>query len=342
MTPEVGEQPTEGVRKKSRSTAYTIFTLVLAAELLFLALRGISWNDLAHTLLQARWQYLVLLVIVSSTSLFLRAVRWGVLVSAETSVPPFTMFWITAIGYMGNNFLPARAGELIRSILLGQKAKISVGYVFATAMTERILDAITLVVIGLVFLPATPGLSAGLTTALNTFSVLGIVALAALLTAPRWGTWLSGWVCQIHLPNELNLRLAGIITQLTQGAQAFVNLRRMLFFAGLTAMIWLCDGMGTVILGLGLNLHLSLPQGLLLLVALGLSSAIPSTPGYVGVYQFVAVTVLPLFGLTRSQALTYILASQAINVAMISLWGLIGMAQLGVHSLKIPKEQPLP
>jgi hypothetical protein len=52
----------------------------------------------------------------------------------------------------------------------------------------------------------------------------------------------------------------------------------------------------------------------------------------------VAVTLLPLFGMNRSQALTFILAMQAVNVAMISIWGLIGMAQLGVHSLSIPQE----
>jgi hypothetical protein len=65
-----------------------------------------------------------------------------------------------------------------------------------------------------------------------------------------------------------------------------------------------------------------------LLAALGLSSALPSTPGYVGVYQFVAVSVLTPFGFTQSQALVFILAYQAVNYAVICVWGLLGLWRL--------------
>jgi hypothetical protein len=71
-----------------------------------------------------------------------------------------------------------------------------------------------------------------------------------------------------------------------------------------------------------------LGQSLILLSALGLSSAIPSTPGYVGVYQFVAVTVLVPFGFSRAEALAFILISQVLNYLVVSFWGLIGLWQV--------------
>jgi uncharacterized membrane protein YbhN (UPF0104 family) len=100
-------------------------------------------------------------------------------------------------------------------------------------------------------------------------------------------------------------------------------------FVAFTMVIWLLDGFGTTIMARALNLSLTLPQALLLLVALGLSSAVPSTPGYIGVYQFVAVTVLPVFGFTNSQAIAYILASQAFTFAIVSVLGMVGMWRLG-------------
>ncbi|MCZ2097626.1 MAG: flippase-like domain-containing protein, partial [Anaerolineae bacterium] len=77
-------------------------------------------------------------------------------------------------------------------------------------------------------------------------------------------------------------------------------------------------------------LTLSAPQALLLLAALGLSSAIPSTPGYVGIYQFVAVTVLVPFGLTQDEALVYIIAFQLVTYVGVTIWGAVGLWRLGV------------
>ena len=76
---------------------------------------------------------------------------------------------------------------------------------------------------------------------------------------------------------------------------------------------------------------LSLGQALILLSALGLSSAVPSTPGYVGVYQFVAVAVLVPFGFSRSDALAYILISQILGYLVVSFWGLLGLWQLNKY-----------
>jgi len=74
-------------------------------------------------------------------------------------------------------------------------------------------------------------------------------------------------------------------------------------------------------LGRALNLTLPLKGALLLLTALGLESALPSTPGYVGIYQFVAVTVLAPFHFSRSEALVYIITFQIVNYAVLIVMG---------------------
>ena len=60
---------------------------------------------------------------------------------------------------------------------------------------------------------------------------------------------------------------------------------------------------------------------------IGLGSALPSTPGYVGIYQFVAVSVLTPFGFSRADAIAYILVAQALSYAVIGVWGSLGIVR---------------
>ncbi|MDD2696124.1 MAG: lysylphosphatidylglycerol synthase domain-containing protein, partial [Anaerolineales bacterium] len=152
-------------------------------------------------------------------------------------------------------------------------------------------------------------------------------ALAAFAFAPRFEAWLQRHLAHLPLPPAWRERLAGLLSQFLLGAKAFVNPGRAARFLALTALIWLLDGLGAVVFARGLGLALTLGQALLLLAALGLASALPSTPGYLGIYQLVAVSLMPAFGISPSQALAYILASQALNVLLIVVWGVIGLGR---------------
>ena len=90
----------------------------------------------------------------------------------------------------------------------------------------------------------------------------------------------------------------------------------------------------TVVVANAVGVSISLPVALLLVAALGLGSALPSTPGYVGVYQFVAVSILTPFGVRRNDVIAYILLFQAINYVVILSSGLIGLL-LGSNA-KVP------
>jgi uncharacterized membrane protein YbhN (UPF0104 family) len=105
---------------------------------------------------------------------------------------------------------------------------------------------------------------------------------------------------------------------------AFHDLRRLSGFIGLALLIWCLDAAGTVVGGAALGLRIPPSAALLLIAGLSLGSALPSTPGYVGIYQFVAVSVLMPFGLSRADAIAYILVTQAMMYVVIGLWGGLG------------------
>jgi len=328
-------EPTPQPGRPRLSSWSWLLTLLLAAALLLLALRGIDWNELAATLQQGRADYLALACIVLTISFLLRGIRWGVILSAERRIPPLTMFWATSAGYLGNTFLPARAGEIIRSALVGRAARISTSYVLATALTERMLDALTLVLICMVALVLMPAIPPWLAVAAQVIGIIGIIGLGVLAVAPRLEGFFNGLVQRLPLPEALRDKLAALLAQFLLGLNAVLHPRRATLFILLTVIIWLLDVVIAITVAQALGLVLTPPQALILLAALGLSSAAPSTPGYVGIYQFVAVTILPLFDWSRSAALAYILAFQAVTIVVVLLWGFIGLWRLGARRADI-------
>ncbi len=337
--PSAASEPAAPDLKPSRTSTglrrhwSTVLTLLLAGVLLFLALRGIEWSELLATFQQAQPLYLVIGCLFLTASFFVRGVRWGILVSAGRRVSPLTMFWGTSAGYLGNTLLPARAGELIRSVLIGRATGLSKSYVLATALTERLLDAVFLVLISLVALVLLPDIPAWLEVAAQVFAVVGLIGLGVLLVAPRLEWLFRAILERLPLPDGLRTGLGDILGQFLLGMRALHHPGRAAGFVALSVAIWLGDAVFALIVTASLSGSLTIPQALVLLAALGLSSAAPSTPGYVGIYQFVAVTILPLFGWTNEAALAFILTFQAITIVVVLIWGFIGMGRLGMRRL---------
>jgi uncharacterized protein (TIRG00374 family) len=237
------------------------------------------------------------------------------------------VFWATAAGYFGNNFLPARAGELVRTMMISARSGLEVPYVLATALSERVSDAVVLVGIAgaiLLTMPAPPG---WLANAIRPIAVVAVIGAAGIALLPFFATALRAVMVRLPLPERLRAALSGAVENALRGMRALHDPRRLLPFAALTAVIWTLDAAGVVAGASALGLAVSLPIAFLLIAALGLGSALPSTPGYVGIYQFVAVSVLTPFGFSRNDAIAYILLAQALNYAVIGFWGALGLLE---------------
>jgi uncharacterized protein (TIRG00374 family) len=303
-------------------------SILLAALFLYLAFRQANLQEMLDIARQGHLEVLALSLAASSLLWALRSVRWKILLNAEKKIPQLTVFWGMAAGYLGNALLPARAGELIRSVLVGQKAQISKSYVLATALTERLFDALALVLIGFATVGQFSFAASWLMGALNAMLVVGLSGAALLLVAPLLEKPLLAFLSWLPLPGRLKSLAVDFARRFLLGTRAFQHPGRALGFAALTLIIWIGEGTLAGLTARAFGLTLSLPAGLLFIAALGLSSAIPSTPGYVGVYQFIAVAVLTPLGFSRNEALTYILAVQAISYVQCLLWGTLGLWQL--------------
>jgi glycosyltransferase 2 family protein len=299
--------------------------VVLAAVLLYYSLRGIEWGQVARIITSAAPGLLVLAAAMATVSLFLRALRWRVLLNADGFVSVSTAFWATAAGFFGNNFLPARAGELVRTFMISSRNTLDTAYVLATALSERVADAVVLVIISagvLLIVPAQPGWLAG---AARPFAIIGLLGALGIAILPLLGSFGRAVIARAPMPHALRPRVVAAMEQGLRGIRAFHDARRLSGFLGLTILIWCLDAVGAIVAGSALGLPMPISAAFLLIAALGLASALPSTPGYVGIYQFVAVTVLTPFGFTRTDAIAYILVAQALMYVVIGVWGSLGL-----------------
>jgi uncharacterized protein (TIRG00374 family) len=134
-------------------------------------------------------------------------------------------------------------------------------------------------------------------------------------------------LARMPVPERLRAKVEHVLRQALQGVRSFHDVGRLCRFLALTAIIWLLDGMTTVLCAHSIGLSINLPLAFLLVAGLGLGSALPSTPGYVGIYQFVAISVLTPFGFSRTDSIAYILFYQAVSYLVVMMWGLIALGQ---------------
>ena len=307
-------------------------SIVLAALFLYLALRNLEWKNFFASIKNAQYAYLPIVLLWSSTSFMIRAFRLRILLVGEKPLPILNVFWANMAGYLGNGILPARAGELVRAAYLAQKNNISASFALAVGLVERLVDLIALIILGSLALSSTMIIPLAFQSALKGISIIGLIGLAAIFILPRFGNLFRSSIMSMPKLKEVyKLKLNDFLQQFLNGLTSLHSFKRAALFTGLTGLIWLMDAIGAVILSYILNIPLLLQQAFVLLAALGLSSAIPSTPGYVGVYQFIAVIALTPFGISQADALAYILISQILGYLVIGFWGLISLWQFNKH-----------
>lgn len=315
-------------RSRKHRVWLNLTSFIIAAILLILAIKGIDWASFFSTIRNGRYGFLLIIGPIASINYFLRAFRWRILLRAQKSIPVISVFWANMVGYMGNAFLPARSGEIMRSVFLGKKSQLGVSYVLATAFVERVIDALALILIGTTSLLWQKSFPSSLINAIQILAGVAIIGFVFVLFVPFQEEKALHLWAKLPVPRNASERIAQQISRFILGMRSLQNPGRIAEFIVLTGLIWFVDGWNTVLSAQIVSQSMNLGQALILLSALGLSSAIPSTPGYIGVYQFVAVTILIPFDFSRSDALSYILIMQVVNYLVVSFWGLIGLWKL--------------
>ncbi len=324
----IGDPTDPGIQQKSsRSAIILLVSIALAAVLLYFSLRKVDWQQVWQSIAHCNLPLLAIGVALSFLSYFLRGLRWRVLLNTQANLPVLPVFWANSAGYLGNNVLPARAGELIRTAMVSSRSHLSKTFVLTTALAERLMDAIVLVVSAAVVLRFVSHKPEWLAAVSNSLLVVGCAAAVIIVSVPLFEPLALRLLSKLSISSRAVKRLEDSIEHIASGVRAFHDPARFSLFMMFTVAIWGLDAYGITLLARALGMQMSMAVALLLIVGLSVGSALPSTPGYIGIFQFVAVTVLMPFHFTRSAAIAFILVAQAGGLFVTAVLGAIGLLQ---------------
>jgi uncharacterized protein (TIRG00374 family) len=293
--------------------------LVVSAAILVYVFRDVDLRVIAAHLRSTIWTFLLLSVVLHALSLWTRAWRWSFLFPPGTR--PTHLFRALLVGYMGNNLLPLRAGELVR-IYVASRHGPRFWTTFATVVVERVLDglAIGLVVAGLLLVIPLPGELRWPIAVFLGVEAVGILLLVAIATAPGICRALIETV--FHRLGWLERRLLALLATMTEGLRGLRTPRHVVPIILSSVGVWLLFALSVWAALHAAHLELPLVAAFTVLAFLGLGVSLPSSPGFVGIVQAATVLALALFAVPRPEALSFSLllhASQFVPVTAVGL-----------------------
>jgi glycosyltransferase 2 family protein len=215
---------------------------------------------------------------------------------------------VTTVGYMGNNALPARAGDIMKSVLTSRRSATATTDGFGTLVAERVLDAAALALVFAV-LVTTLRLPLGVPGWVLALVGAGLVVAAAAAFALGRDTGAGRRVA------ELATRLLAPTRRLLSGTGAGL--------LALSVALWLVEGGVYATLGPVAGLHLSLLDGLYIMALANLVALVPAAPGYVGTFDAAVILGVRLVaGGTHAAALAYAVVVRFVLFVPITLVGL--------------------
>jgi uncharacterized protein (TIRG00374 family) len=288
----------------------------------------IRLDQVGQALSQARPLPIAVLVVTVLGSLVTRAARWQVYFLPRRRVPFKPLLSTLAISYMASTFLPLRAGELVRAVFLGQRERIPVPGVVGTILVEKLFDFLAIGVMLAVLLAITPLPAAAQIAGASITGVIlvgfGFVVALAIWREP---TLRVIGVIERQLPARLasRLRVRDAALHFAEGTDSLRVGRLWLLLLGWTAFTWVFSIASTVAGMLSLDVPPELPTALFVVVLTSSGQAVPSSPGYVGVYHAAATFALTTFGVDPATAVGVALITHAFSYGPLVVVGLAAL-----------------
>jgi glycosyltransferase 2 family protein len=308
--------------------------LGISVGLLAWALRGVSLDAVLHHIREARPGPLAAAVIIATFTFPLRLVRWRLLLRDEHGEPyPLGPLWhAIALGFMANNVLPFRAGELVRSYTAARLARARFSVVLSSVAVERIFDALTVVaLLSLALLTSDlPGtVRVGGTSVANLARAAGVLGLIALLIATlvvAAPLAAEGAVRRLLHKTRFADRMVDLIEGIRQGLAVLRSPARLAGVVVWSLVLWLVNALAFYVGFAAFDIPVSYTGALLLQGLLVLGISVPSTPGFFGPFEAIIVAVLALYRVPGSLAFSYAIAfhvTSFVPITLLGMWSLV-------------------
>ena len=316
--------------------------LGITLGLLAWALHGVSARDLVAGVRRANGGLMLATVALATLTFPIRTLRWQLILRdlGGGAYPLRPMWHATAIGFMANNLLPVRAGEFARAYVASRQLPVRFSTALASVGVERVFDGLMLVslmtvAIGSSAFPHQAALGRTSVSAITTTAAVffGVVLVVAVLVVHRPAPWLAllGRVTHAVLPAPVADRITRIADGLVAGLEVLKSPGRFLAVVLWSAVLWLVNAAAFAMCFRAFGLPVPAVGVFLLQGIIGFGVALPSSPGYVGVFEAATRATLALYGIDATRTVSYAVAYHASTFLPVTLLGLYSLSRLRLH-----------
>ncbi len=312
---------------------------LLGALLVYLSVRGIDFRGVEKELTRVRYGYTLLFLMIALVMQVLRSVRWGLILRPLAKIDQLVLFSVSSVGFLAITAIPARFGELARPYLITKRSPITMTSAMGTIFVERIFDSLAVLIIA-VMTPLFTTLPPWLTKAsLIFFWITMAIAAVALFLAIRRDLALKMLnILLCSLPGKKVRLPERLLHQFSDGCKIITNPKLLWQTGLLTVVIWLVDVLAIYVMFLAFGLKLPVAAAVVLMVVLIIGIAIPTAPGFVGNWHFFCILGLGIFGIPKTEALSFAIIYHFLSVGLLIVLGLLFLPfnKFSLSSLSTP------
>jgi hypothetical protein len=301
--------------------------LLVSGVCLFLLVREVDLARVGSALAEAQLPLVALAVAATIVDVLLRSRRWQVLLEPVRAVAFLNVVRYTLVGYLANNVLPARLGEVVRCHYLGDREGLSRATALGTVLVERIVDtavvaALAAASVALLGLGGGVGIAVAIGLALSALLVVGL-AVAVIPNTPPGTRGVRAALGRLPLGRNVIARLheGMAVAARPRTLRDTVLLSLASWAAGIVAFGASAQAVGVVLQPL---------QLVAVTAVVTLATAIPSGPGYLGPFELAAVRIMGAMGIGTDAAFAAAIIAHVVVLATTSLGGAISLVQLSV------------
>jgi uncharacterized membrane protein YbhN (UPF0104 family) len=269
----------------------------LVAACLWFFVKKIDWHRLGNELVTAKVWPLVIAAALNFVLLIGKAVCWRIMLAPRYRVPTLRLTRYTIVAFAASVLAPARAGELLRVWLLKKRDGVPTAEVAGVAIAEKLLDAVTMLVLVAPLPWLLPGLPKWVADSLMICAGVAVVAFVGLFIAVgrirEPDSWFGRFIAGMHVLRS-GRRLVGSIATLM--------------------VVWIADWSMIWLVAYAVGIQLSIPAGLLILFTLNLAITAPSTPAGVGALEVGVLAATRLLDIPNEPALAFALLYHALQI----------------------------
>ncbi len=314
----------------------------MSAALVWWSFRGTEWSVLWQSVRNVRVVPLLVAIVLATLPFPLRVPRWrSLLRRADGAALPWQPLWHSiAIGFAANNVLPFRAGEVLRMAAISRLTGVPFASALSSVAVERVIDALVVIAmmgVGLVTADIPAGLTLpGSSLPISTLAIrTGVICLGVLLFALVGALFptFALRVTRAVLPrNRIGQGLFHFAERVLLGLGALRDPRRAIPVIGWSLLVWGTSGLAFYAAFVAFGFDLPVAGAFILQGVLMVGIAVPSTPGYAGVFEAaIWTTLFALFGVPKEAGLAYALTYHITTFIPITLMGAWSAMQSGVH-----------